>query len=134
VFGDHPPVRARKIDTVTWAHENHGRTIAMKTLFTKLTKFTDDYENKEEIILRDHLAMERTKLANERTLLSYIRTSLYLLLGGIAFLGMKDLSDIRFMGYFSLGLSVALLIIGIVRFLQLKKHIKKLYALPPSQP
>ena len=106
----------------------------MKTLFTKLTKFTDDYENKEEIILRDHLAMERTKLANERTLLSYIRTSLYLLLGGIAFLGMKDLSDIRFLGYLSLGLSVALLIIGIVRFLQLKKHIKKLYALPPSQP
>ena len=106
----------------------------MKTLFTKLTKFTDDYENKEEIILRDHLAMERTKLANERTLLSYIRTSLYLLLGGIAFLGMKDLSDIRFLGYFSLGLSGALLIIGIVRFLQLKKHIKKLYALPPSQP
>ena len=106
----------------------------MKTLFTKLTKFTDDYENKEEIILRDRLAMERTKLANERTLLSYIRTSLYLLLGGIAFLGMKDLSDIRFLGYFSLGLSVALLIIGIVRFLQLKKHIKKLYALPPSHP
>jgi putative membrane protein len=105
----------------------------MKTLFTKLTKFTDDYENKEEIILRDHLAMERTKLANERTLLSYIRTSLYLLLGGIAFLGMKDLSDIRFLGYFSLGLRGALLIIGIVRFLQLKKHIKKLYALPPSQ-
>ena len=105
----------------------------MKTLFTKLTKFTDDYENKEEIILRDHLAMERTKLANERTLLSYIRTSLYLLLGGIAFLGMNDLSDIRYLGYFSLSLSVVLLIIGIIRFLQLKKYIKSLYRLAPGQ-
>lgn len=104
----------------------------MKTLLTKLTKFTDDYENKEEIILRDHLAMERTKLANERTLLSYIRTSLYLLLGGIAFLGMNDFSDLRYLGYFSLGLSATLLVIGIVRFLQLKRHIKRIYAVRPQ--
>lgn len=86
-----------------------------------------DYENKEEIILRDHLAMERTKLANERTLLSYIRTSLYLILGGIAFLGMKDLAEIRNFGYFSLVLSIIVLVIGITRFYQLKKHLSIMY-------
>ena len=43
----------------------------MKRQFKKLITFTKDYQNKEDIILRDHLAMERTKLANERTLLSY---------------------------------------------------------------
>lgn len=99
----------------------------MKKILTKLTKFTDDYENTEEIILRDHLAMERTKLANERTLLSYIRTSLYLLLGGIAFLGMSDLKEMRYMGYLSLFLSVLLLVIGIARFIQLKQHLKRIY-------
>ena len=99
----------------------------MKKILKKLTTFTEDYKNKEDIILRDHLAMERTKLANERTLLSYIRSSLYLVLGGIAFLGMKDFEEIRSMGYFSLCLSVILLVIGIFRFLQLKKHIQRIY-------
>lgn len=99
----------------------------MKKILRQLTKFTDDYENTEEIILRDHLAMERTKLANERTLLSYIRTFLYLVLGGIAFLGMKDFNEIWYMGYFSLALSVILLVVGIVRFIQLKNHLKAMY-------
>lgn len=99
----------------------------MKKIIKQLIKFTADYENKEEIILRDHLAIERTKLANERTLLTYIRTSIYLVLGGIAFLGMKDFEEIRYMGHLSLSLSIILLIVGIVRFIQLKKHIKSMY-------
>ena len=99
----------------------------MKEKLKNLIKFTEDYQKKEEIILRDHLSMERTKLANERTLLSYIRTSLYLILGGIAFIGMKDLAEIKNLGYFSLVLSVIVLVIGIVRFYQLKKHLKIMY-------
>ncbi len=99
----------------------------MKKIFKTLTKFTHDYEIKDEIILRDHLAMERTKLANERTLLSYIRTSLYLILGGIAFLGMDNLVEIRNLGYFSFVLSILILIVGIARFRQLKKHLKSMY-------
>ncbi len=99
----------------------------MKKIFKNLTKFTEDYENKEAIILRDHLAMERTKLANERTLLSYLRTSLYLVLGGIAFLGMKDFEEMRNVGYLSLALSALLFVIGVVRFVQLRKHMKRMY-------
>ncbi|WP_317129912.1 DUF202 domain-containing protein [Psychroflexus aestuariivivens] len=89
-------------------------------------KFTDDYTNEERIILRDHLAMERTKLANERTLLSYLRTSLYLLLGGTALLSLKNKSfeDLKIIGYIALSLSVIFLIIGITRFIQLKRHLR----------
>jgi putative membrane protein len=36
----------------------------------------------EELILRDHLAIDRTRLANERTLLAYLRTALMLLVAG----------------------------------------------------
>ncbi|MDD3877552.1 MAG: DUF202 domain-containing protein [Bacteroidales bacterium] len=93
----------------------------------QLIQFTNDYQNKEEIILRDHLAMERTKLANERTLLSYIRTSLYLLLGGIALLGLTDFRDLRIIGYISLILSCILLFVGILRYFQLNKHLKRYY-------
>lgn len=99
----------------------------MKRQFKKLISFTKDYQNKEDIILRDHLAMERTKLANERTLLSYLRTSLYLLLGGIALLGLKDFQDLKFLGYIALSLSALLIIIGTVRFLQLKEQLERFY-------
>jgi putative membrane protein len=99
----------------------------MKVNLNRFIKLTNPYENREEIILRDHLAIERTRLSNERTLLSYIRTSLYLMLGGIAFLGMQGLEEIKVMGYFSLSLSFIILVIGIARFFQLKKQIKKMY-------
>jgi putative membrane protein len=36
----------------------------------------------ENLILRDHLALDRTRLANERTLLAYIRTAFMLLVAG----------------------------------------------------
>lgn len=38
----------------------------------------------EQLILRDHLALDRTELANERTLLAYIRTALALFLTGFS--------------------------------------------------
>ncbi|MEH6657073.1 DUF202 domain-containing protein [Leeuwenhoekiella marinoflava] len=97
----------------------------MKSKLKSIIKVTNDYQPKEEIILRDHLAMERTKLANERTLLSYIRASLYLLLGGIGLLGLKDFQDLRILGYVSLSFSIILLIVGIYRFTQLKRHLKQ---------
>jgi len=99
----------------------------MKSKLKTLITFTNKYQIQDEIILRDHLSMERTRLANERTLLSYLRTSLYMLLGGIAFLGMRDLEEVRNLGYFSLALSILLVVIGIIRFYQLKKHLKRMY-------
>ena len=99
----------------------------MKRQFKPLITFTKDYQNKADIILRDHLAMERTKLANERTLLSYLRASLYLLLGGIALLGLKDFQDLKFLGYIALSLSALLIIVGTIRFLQLKKQLERFY-------
>lgn len=102
----------------------------MKRILKQLTKFSDAY--KEEFTLSDYLAMERTKLANERTLLSYIRSSLYLVVGGIALLQVKELQEIRFFGYFSLAISVVVLVIGIFRYLQLKKQLRKMYKSAPK--
>jgi len=42
--------------------------------------------SKDELILRDRLAAQRTVLANERTLLAYTRTALTFLIGGATFL------------------------------------------------
>jgi putative membrane protein len=93
--------------------------IDLKNIF----KFSSKYQNREQIILRDYLALERTKLANERTLLSYIRSSLYLLIGGLALLKIEDFERIDYLGYLSLLLTVLFLIIGIYRFRKLNNQL-----------
>ncbi|MGV8135682.1 MAG: hypothetical protein AB2L20_10740 [Mangrovibacterium sp.] len=44
---------------------------------SEISKTFYHFENKKEIILRDYLAIEQTRPANERTRLSHTRTSQY---------------------------------------------------------
>ncbi len=92
-----------------------------------MPKIVPDYKNKERIILRDFLALERTTLANERTLFSYIRTSLYLILGGIAFWKMESLETIQWLAYLSFGISFLMIVYGLVRYFKLKRKLQKFY-------
>lgn len=98
-----------------------------KNYIPKMRLFGHTFENREQIILRDYLALERTRLANERTLLSYIRTSLYMLLGGIAFLQMTEFREIQWLGYVSLGISGVSLVVGISRYLVINVRLKRYY-------
>lgn len=93
----------------------------------KLLRFGRDFKPDEQVILRDYLAIERTRLANERTLLSYIRSSLYLLLGSIAFFQLKEFSNFKYLALLSLIFSVIFFVIGVYRFTLLKKSLKRVY-------
>ena len=86
-----------------------------------------DFNNTDELILRDHLALVRTRLANERTLLSYIRSALYLLIGGIALLQLEAYGDLRWVGKFSLLLCVLFIVIGLYRYHTLRKQLDRFY-------
>ncbi len=89
--------------------------------------FKDIFIPKEEIILRDYLALERTRLANERTLLAYSRTSLYMLLGGIAFLQLEGFERLRWLGYLSILISIVLIFTGLYRYFQIKARLSRYY-------
>lgn len=82
-----------------------------------------DFE--QELIIRDYLARQRTALANDRTLLSYIRTSLYFLVSGTALFEVNTLSHVSQLGYLAFGLSFAFLGVGIFSFFKIKKKLKK---------
>src|SRR5690606_29084771 len=71
------------------------------------------------------LALERTQLANERTLLSYIRSSLYLFIGGIGVLQLEDLGSIHWLGYFAILICIIFLTIGIIRYVVLSRRLHK---------
>ncbi|MEX0772240.1 MAG: DUF202 domain-containing protein [Balneolales bacterium] len=85
------------------------------------------FEHRGEIILRDYLALERTRLANERTLLSYVRTSLYLIIGGIAFLQVEGLASLQWLGPICFILSLFVIIIGFYKYFELRKVINRYY-------
>lgn len=85
------------------------------------------FNNREPLILRDHLALERTRLSNERTLLSYIRSSLYLLIGGIALVQVEGYGDLRYVGYLALLLCLISLVVGFFRFHRLRKQLDLYY-------
>ena len=93
----------------------------------KLLRFGRDFKPDEQVILRDYLAIERTRLANERTLLSYIRSSLYLLLGAIGLFQLKDFADFKYLAFMALGFSLIFFVIGVYRFTLLKRSLKRLY-------
>ncbi len=80
----------------------------------------------DEELVREHLALERTKLANERTLLSYIRASLYLLIGGLALIQVKEYPNLHWLGYAALFICVMFVFIGISRYIVLDRKLNKL--------
>ena len=93
----------------------------------KLLRFGRDFNPDQQVILRDYLAIERTRLANERTLLSYVRSSLYLLLGSIALFQLKDFANFQYLAVAALVFSAVFFIIGVYRFSLLKRSLKHLY-------
>jgi putative membrane protein len=86
-----------------------------------------------DINLQDYLALERTKLANERTFFSFLRTSLYMLLGGIAFLQLQGYDEMKWMGFVTISLSVIIFVIGIYRYIKLGKKLKRYYKHQPTK-
>ncbi|MGB3851504.1 MAG: DUF202 domain-containing protein [Tunicatimonas sp.] len=99
----------------------------IKTKLGKVLKATPAFTNDEKIILRDFLALQRTKLANERTFLSYSKFSLYLITAGIALIRIENLRPFRLLGFVALGASGVVFVLGLIRFLVLRKQLTKFY-------
>jgi putative membrane protein len=85
-------------------------------------------ETNEEMILRDHLAVDRTKLANQRTLLSYIRTTLMLAATGITVIKIIPPGDILFYaGLVIAAISPLFIVVGIYSYKKTMKNINSSY-------
>lgn len=84
----------------------------------------------KDLILREKLALERTQMANDRTLLSFLRTSLYFAVGSLSINNFLKLKY-GFLFQISLGITCFLiLILGVYKYKQTqikiedyKKHI-----------
>ncbi len=81
----------------------------------------------EKMIVRDHLAADRTAQANERTFLAYIRTALAFGASGIGLIKIFGESiPIIVTGWILITLGFVVLVFGIIRFIQFRKIISTL--------
>ena len=78
----------------------------------------------KDLVLREYLALERTKLANETTLLAYIRTGLYFLVAGSTLGHVIGTEFWKVLGTPLIIAGVLIMIIGVIRFVRLKKSIE----------
>ena len=78
---------------------------------------------RSDTLVRDRLARHRTELANERTLLSYIRTAMGFFIVGIPAVWWLELPGVQALGVVSLAAGVAFLGVGVWRFFTIKAGI-----------
>ena len=74
--------------------------------------------------LRDYLALDRTKLANERTYLGYMRTFISLLAAGVGFIRLVDIEIIKYVGVALCFISPLFFIVGTYKFFAIKRKSK----------
>jgi putative membrane protein len=93
----------------------------------ELLRLNRPFSHRDRLILRDHLALERTRLANERTFMAYIRSALYLVIGGLALIQLEGHGELEWVGITSLAFSVIFAAIGMVRFYTLRRQLDSYY-------
>ena len=86
-----------------------------------------------ELILRDHLAIDRTILANERTFLAYIRTALTLFVVGASLIRFFDSPTATVLGWVFIPIGLAVLAFGISRYRHMKALIHKAETPPNAE-
>ena len=79
----------------------------------------------KDLILRERLALERTEMGNDRTLLAFIRTSLYFSIAGMS---MNSLIKVSYGLWLEIAfwiMALMILITGIIKFLKQKRSLKE---------
>ncbi len=78
----------------------------------------------KDLILRERLALQRTIMSNQTTLLSFIRTALYFLVAGLSLNGLLKLENSLVFQITFFIVSISILIIGVFNFFKQRRLIK----------
>jgi len=80
----------------------------------------------EDLILRDELAVDRTLLANERTLMTYLRFGVGLLIAGVSIIQFSTQDWYWAVGIACLPIGIITGLIGVKRYRKMNKSISLL--------
>lgn len=97
----------------------------MKVVKTKGKNYYKAF-SKEELILRDHLAIDRTAMANEVSFLAYVRTALTILVGGVSLLHFFSEFIFQVLGWVAIIISIVTIGIGFFRFRHMHRVVSEI--------
>ena len=80
--------------------------------------------------LADRLAISRTDMANERTLLAYVRTALTLAAGGVGLVNIFTMAAIVALGWVLIPAGAVTLLVGVARFRRARRTLRVVEADP----
>lgn len=81
----------------------------------------------EALSTADLLAIGRNKMANERTLLAYVRTFLSFIVAGVSLIQFFNVASFVLLGYLLIPVGVIIMVIGVFRFRKAKRELNDLY-------
>lgn len=80
----------------------------------------------ETLILRDVMAIDRTRLANERTLLAWLRTALMLIVSGVSLIKVfEGTTVLEILGFALIPIGLIAAAYGVLRFLHMCARIER---------
>lgn len=86
-----------------------------------------DKKDPKDVILRDYLAVDRTRLANQRTFLSMLRTGLYFMVMGLSILSLTALEDLQKSAPAFFLIGAIFIIVGAFNHRKMDKRIQEMY-------
>lgn len=81
---------------------------------------------KQQMILRDYLAVDRTVMANEASFLAYIRTALTFAVVAVTFIKFFSATSMHILGWIFVALAVLLVVHGATRYDAMDRILHKL--------
>jgi len=82
----------------------------------------------DNLPLGDWLAVERTRMANQRTFLAMLRTGLYFLVMGLSVINIEQLGAMRHYYWVFFPIGIAFILIGLFLYLKRNKNITDRYS------
>jgi putative membrane protein len=79
----------------------------------------------KKLILRESLALQRTTLANQTTILAFLRTAMYFAVAGLSTRNVLQIENIFLIELAFYAISFLILISGIVNFVKHRKKIQE---------
>ncbi len=82
--------------------------------------------HKQDLILRDYLAIDRTIMANESSFLSYIRTALTMVIAAVTFLKFFDSTSLHTLGWIFIAAAGFMIVHGATRYEAMENILHRL--------
>lgn len=80
----------------------------------------------KDLIIRENLAIQGSIMANQTTFLSFVRTSMYLLVAGLSVQNIVQLAHVDWAFLLLYGISALLLLLGTLNYFRQKNSFKRL--------